>query len=206
MTITERLRQLSIAVADQNWREFSMRVPAEPDHDADIVIMKAAMLIESRDAEVVSLTNQRDYEYVRAENAEQERDQLREQISSLKDELRQISTAVDDIRLDLTNTAAELIMEMKEQLAERDAEVTDLLKQNVMLCMYLSQIAWGNTAKQQSAWAEEALNKTKELSKLILCSKDHVAITKNDSEVEFFHIVPQKTLLYRAITDIRKVL
>ena len=135
-----------------------------------------------------------------------ERDQLREQISSLKDELRQISTAVDDIRLDLTNTAAELIMEMKEQLAERDAEVTDLLKQNVMLCMYLSQIAWGNTAKQQSAWAEEALNKTKELSKLILCSKDHVAITKNDSEVEFFHIVPQKTLLYRAITDIRKVL
>jgi len=81
-----------------------------------------------------------------------------------------------------------------------------LLKQNVMLCMYLSQIAWGNTAKQQSAWAEEALNKTKELSKLILCSKDHVAITKNDSEVEFFHIVPHKTLLYRAITDIRKVL
>ena len=28
----------------------------------------------SRDAEVVSLTNQRDYEYVRAENAERERD------------------------------------------------------------------------------------------------------------------------------------
>ena len=35
----------------------------------------------SRDAEVVSLTNQRDYEYVRAENAEQERDQLREQLA-----------------------------------------------------------------------------------------------------------------------------
>ena len=35
----------------------------------------------SRDAEVVSLTNQRDYEYVRAENAEQERDQLREQVA-----------------------------------------------------------------------------------------------------------------------------
>ena len=37
----------------------------------------------SRDAEVVSLTNQRDYEYVRAENAEQERDQLREQVKVL---------------------------------------------------------------------------------------------------------------------------
>lgn len=34
----------------------------------------------SRDAEIVSLTNQRDYEYVRAENAEQERDQLRTEL------------------------------------------------------------------------------------------------------------------------------
>ena len=37
----------------------------------------------SRDAEVVSLTNQRDYEYVRAENAEQERDQLRKDVALL---------------------------------------------------------------------------------------------------------------------------
>ena len=36
----------------------------------------------SRDAEVVSLTNQRDYEYVRAENAEQERDQLRAELAA----------------------------------------------------------------------------------------------------------------------------
>lgn len=42
----------------------------------------------SRDAEVVSLTNQRDYEYVRAENAEQERDQLREQVKMLRDVLQ----------------------------------------------------------------------------------------------------------------------
>ena len=41
--------------------------------------------VASRDAEVVSLTNQRDYEYVRAENAEQERDQLREQVTLLRD-------------------------------------------------------------------------------------------------------------------------
>ena len=38
----------------------------------------------SRDAEVVSLTNQRDYEYVRAENAEQERDQFEQ----VRDQLR----------------------------------------------------------------------------------------------------------------------
>ena len=51
----------------------------------------------SRDAEVVSLTNQRDYEYVRAENAEQERaqfeqesDQLRAQINVLRHILGQV--------------------------------------------------------------------------------------------------------------------
>ena len=54
---------------------------------------------------------------------------LAEQIASLKDELRQISTAIDDVRLDLTNTAAELIMEMKERLASRDAEVVSLTNQ-----------------------------------------------------------------------------
>ncbi len=49
-------------------------------------------LAASRDAEIVSLTNQRDYEYVRAENAEQERaqfeqesDQLRKQVKMLRD-------------------------------------------------------------------------------------------------------------------------
>lgn len=41
----------------------------------------------SRDAEVVSLTNQRDYEYVRAENAEQERDQFEQERDQLRTEL-----------------------------------------------------------------------------------------------------------------------
>lgn len=46
MEITERLKELAHAAADQQWREFSMRVPAEPDRDADLVLMRAAMLIE----------------------------------------------------------------------------------------------------------------------------------------------------------------
>lgn len=58
MTLPERLRQLSIAVSDQNWREFSMRVPAEPNRDADIVIMQAAMLLERSNAEVAELREQ----------------------------------------------------------------------------------------------------------------------------------------------------
>jgi len=45
---------------------------------------------DSRDAEVVSLTNQRDYEYVRAENAEQERDQLRAQVNDMRAGMEEI--------------------------------------------------------------------------------------------------------------------
>jgi len=52
----------------------------------------------SRDAEVVSLTNQRDYEYVRAENAEQERDQLRAQINVLREALSSAESALDESR------------------------------------------------------------------------------------------------------------
>lgn len=43
-----------------------------------------------RDADVVSLTNQRDYEYVRAENAEQERDQLRAQVNDMRAGMEEI--------------------------------------------------------------------------------------------------------------------
>ena len=45
--------------------------PGEDNQDPYEVGYKAGAA--SRDAEVVSLTNQRDYEYVRAENAEQDR-------------------------------------------------------------------------------------------------------------------------------------
>lgn len=39
---TERLLRLSRAVADRDWSEFSMRVPAEPQRDADLVLSAAA--------------------------------------------------------------------------------------------------------------------------------------------------------------------
>lgn len=40
--ITNRLRELAHAVADQRWSEFSMRVPADRGRDADLVLMRAA--------------------------------------------------------------------------------------------------------------------------------------------------------------------
>jgi hypothetical protein len=39
---TDRLREISLAIASGNRSELSMRVPAEPDRDADLVIMAAA--------------------------------------------------------------------------------------------------------------------------------------------------------------------
>ena len=49
VTNTARLRELSRAVTQgrEGWREFSMRVPAEPDRDADLVLSTAADEIES---------------------------------------------------------------------------------------------------------------------------------------------------------------
>lgn len=82
----------------------------------------------SRDAEVVSLTNQRDYEYVRAENAEQERDQfeqerdqLREHVTMLREALKE---AVEDYsdRFDMSSQSTNpgikwIVKQGKEVLA-----------------------------------------------------------------------------------------
>ena len=52
MDIVARLKQLAHAVADQNWNEFSMRIPADPERDADLVILSAAKEIEALRAEL----------------------------------------------------------------------------------------------------------------------------------------------------------
>lgn len=44
---TDRLRQLSHAVTEQDWSEFSMRVPVETQRDADVVLSVAADEIEA---------------------------------------------------------------------------------------------------------------------------------------------------------------
>lgn len=53
--ITNRLRELAHAVADQRWSEFSMRVPADHGRDADLVLMRAADEITQLRAENASL-------------------------------------------------------------------------------------------------------------------------------------------------------
>ena len=52
MDITDRLTELAHAVADNNWSEFSMRIPAEPDRDADLVLLRAAKEIDRLRAEL----------------------------------------------------------------------------------------------------------------------------------------------------------
>jgi hypothetical protein len=45
-TNVPRLRELGLAVANQDFSSFSMRVPAEPDRDADLVLTTAACEID----------------------------------------------------------------------------------------------------------------------------------------------------------------
>ena len=90
----------------------------------------------SRDAEVVSLTNQRDYEYVRAENAEQERDQLREQINVLRETLEKACIRIEEYGFDagehwktgrnaLASTPEQSLAEYRNKVIEECASVCD---------------------------------------------------------------------------------
>jgi hypothetical protein len=44
--LVERLKELAHATTKENWREFDMRLPAEPLRDADLVLTRAADLLE----------------------------------------------------------------------------------------------------------------------------------------------------------------
>lgn len=46
--IADRLDELAGAVADQRLDEFTMRIPAELDHDADLVLSEAARRLRGR--------------------------------------------------------------------------------------------------------------------------------------------------------------
>ena len=63
--LVKRLRELSNAVTRADWNEFSMRIPAEKDRDADFVLLQAANKIAALEADAAR------YETVRKLNAEQ---------------------------------------------------------------------------------------------------------------------------------------
>ena len=42
MDIIDRLHEIANAIADANYSELTMRIPAEPDRDADLVVSSAA--------------------------------------------------------------------------------------------------------------------------------------------------------------------
>ena len=85
----------------------------------------------SRDAEVVSLTNQRDYEYVRAENAEQERDQLRAELEY--DQRNAAMSQSESARLLDENT--KLRAELAAALAACKAKDEAILQENYSLAL-----------------------------------------------------------------------
>ena len=73
--LCERLDVLGQAVADRNFGEFSMRVPAEPNRDADLVISRAAQVIREQAARIAELEAQvaRDDEHYAAAMAMSEK-------------------------------------------------------------------------------------------------------------------------------------
>jgi ribosomal protein L9 len=104
--------------------------------------------VASRDAEVVSLTNQRDYEYVRAENAEQERDQFeqeRDQLRAHINDLREALTHSDTLLRDLPNSGGFYGLGVMENNAEALSSTPELSlarlrnqvrEESVKLCWY----------------------------------------------------------------------
>jgi hypothetical protein len=57
-TIADRLVELARAVTKERWSEFSMHVPARPLRDADLVISRAAKLLQQQQAEIERLRAQ----------------------------------------------------------------------------------------------------------------------------------------------------
>ncbi|HAR45623.1 MAG TPA: hypothetical protein DCS05_05460 [Nitrospiraceae bacterium] len=58
--IVERLKEIAKSISAWNLSDLTMRIPAEPDRDADLVVMRAAQEIEALRAQVAALTQERD--------------------------------------------------------------------------------------------------------------------------------------------------
>ena len=57
--LIKRLRVIANAIADGNYSELTMRIPAEPDRDADIVVMRSALALADLEQQVAALTKER---------------------------------------------------------------------------------------------------------------------------------------------------
>ena len=54
--LVRRLKELAHAVTKESWREFDMRVPAEPLRDADLVLTRAAELLQRQHPQPVPVS------------------------------------------------------------------------------------------------------------------------------------------------------
>jgi hypothetical protein len=54
--LVERLKELAHATTKENWREFDMRLPAEPLRDADLVLTRTADLLQRQRPQPVAVS------------------------------------------------------------------------------------------------------------------------------------------------------
>ena len=103
--ICQRLRELSKAITDGKVaisREFTMRIPAECDRDADIVLSKAATLIEQLRAELeeaCGLLGEGGDNTLkgRVESMLSELEEAREEIKDLKEQVRKLEPTEEEV-------------------------------------------------------------------------------------------------------------
>ena len=183
--------------------------PGEDNQDPYEVGYKAGTA--SRDAEVVSLTNQLDYEYVRAENAEQEsdqfeqeRDQLREDVKMLRNELlwhkehtynpfepdnqcnahKRICEALAATEVDQRERAVEFATAREEIESLRQQLAASLAAckvKDAFLHIVTVEIRWSGDPMYEAAC--KALAATQDLSGLVLCEAEPVGkYTGTESE------------------------
>lgn len=154
-----RLNILAMAVAQQRWEEFSMRVPAEPDRDADIVLMDAA-------TELVSLSSK----LGRAESERDEQRRLKDQAQTVAmkrgDELAALQS-----RLDAAENRWRLAMRQLEELGADNAHYAERAK---ALIAQLAEHDASNVGAAGSSPAERSIDRRLDSVRQIVSEHGHM--------------------------------
>lgn len=96
MSLIERLRVIAKAISEEDWRELSMRVPAEPERDADLVVMKAADLLEQQAERIKELEAERDGWREDANVSRNSIAMLKDRCNHFEDTLAALRKRIDD--------------------------------------------------------------------------------------------------------------
>ena len=96
--IIMRLADLAKAVVKKDWSEFSMRIPAELDRDADLVLSDAAMKIKQQAATIKQLEVENKQQRLNIDNANSEANELSLKCLELEARCKELEGAMIHIK------------------------------------------------------------------------------------------------------------